>query len=62
MEINEVLKDVLNEPQLTKNGCLDTDVFFYLSGRHPELTIRQAVEVVELARKECAAVWGLDRA
>ena len=54
MEINEVLKDVLNEPQLAKNGCLDADVFFYLSGRHPELTIRQAVEVVELAREECA--------
>ena len=56
MNINEVLKDVLNEPQLTKNGCFDTDVFFYLSGRHPELTIRQAVEVVKLAREECAGI------
>ena len=53
MNINGILKDVLNEPQLTETGCFDTDVFFYLSGRHPELTIREAVEVVKLAREEC---------
>ncbi len=52
MNINGILKDVLNEPQLTETGCFDTDVFFYLSGRHPELTIREAVEVVKLAREE----------
>lgn len=56
MDTNKVLKDVLNEPNLTKNGCFDTDVFFYLSGRHPELTIREAVEVVKLAREECAGI------
>lgn len=52
MNINEILKEVLNEPQFTETGCFDTDVFFYLSGRHPELTIREAVEVVKLAREE----------
>lgn len=56
MDINKIPKDILGEPHLVRNGCLNADVFFYLAGRHPELTIAQAVDAVKLAREECADV------
>ncbi len=56
MDINGVLKAILGEPHLVRNGCLDTDVFFYLAGRYPELTVAQAVDAVKLAREKCADI------
>lgn len=52
MEINEILKVLYKESHLLKGCFMGTDVFFYLSGRYPELTIGQAVDVVKLAREK----------
>lgn len=54
MRKNRILENLLKESQLFNGGFLGTDVFFYLAGRYPELTIEQAVNVVKLAREECA--------
>lgn len=52
--MNEIMKTILEDHNLTKHGLYAADVFFYLAGRFPELTVKQAVEVVKLARKACA--------
>lgn len=54
MDKNKIVQDLFGESHLVKDGFLSTCVFFYLAGRYPDLTIKQAVDVIELARKECA--------
>ncbi|MEZ3435702.1 MAG: hypothetical protein K1W34_14000 [Lachnospiraceae bacterium] len=52
MDLNKIAKDVFEKSHLCEKDYFETSVFFYLSGRYPDLTIKQAVDVVELLRDE----------
>lgn len=54
MTKSEVLNDLtlrINEGELKEDDFFDASVFFYLSGRYPNLSIHRCVEVVEHFRK-----------
>lgn len=52
MDINKILKGLLEKSHLNESDYFNSNVFFYLAGRYPDLTIEQAVHVVELAREK----------
>lgn len=50
----EILKDV-STSHLKERVFFDTSVFYYLSGRYPDLSICRCVEIVEHLRNEIIA-------
>lgn len=48
MDLNKIAEDVFKNSHLHKDDYFETSVFFYLSGKYPDLTIRQTVDVVKL--------------
>lgn len=52
MDIEKLANDLLEKSHLTIDDYFSGTVFFYLSGRYPDLTISQSADIVELVRKE----------
>lgn len=52
MDIEKIAKELLEKSHLTKEDYFNGIVFFYLSGRYPDLTIRQSTDIVEFAREK----------
>lgn len=52
MEILKNLRLLLEEGELKEDDFFDASVFFYLSGRYPDLSIYRCVEVVQHIRKD----------
>ncbi len=51
MNISEIAKEIL-ESHLKEDDYFDTTIFYYLSGRFPDLTIKQCTDIVDYLRKK----------
>lgn len=51
MNISEIVK-IVSESHLKRDDYFDAAIFYYMSGRFPDLTISECVEVVDRVRKE----------
>lgn len=52
MNTNKIAEDIYKKSHLTKNDYFDSNVFYYISGRYPDITIEQAANVVENIRNK----------
>lgn len=50
MDINKIAKIVYDESQLHEDAYFDTPIFYYLSARFPDLTIKECTEIVNQIR------------
>ena len=46
LKTDEIIKIVYEESGLIREDYFNTTVFYYLSGRFPDLTIRQCTEII----------------
>ena len=56
MNINEIVKIIVSETHLKEDDYFDASVFYYLSGRFPDLTINQCINIVDRLRKETGLI------
>ncbi len=49
--IKEITEKIIFESHLKENDYFDTNVFYYMAGRFPDLTISQCADIVNRLRE-----------
>ncbi len=52
MDKSKILKELLKATHLKEDDYYNSNVFYYLAGRFPELTIAECADIVTDARQE----------